>query len=366
MILTVTLNAAIDRTVAVPNFRLGHRHRAVESRTVAGGKGINVARALRLLGRPVIATGFAGGPTGNRMLEQLRKEAILTDFTWIAGETRINMSVVDPDLRRADRDQRAWPGGQPGGGRALHRAAALPRRRGEDLRSRRHAAARGGIRALCPHGRGPARVRRHIDPRLRGGGDAGRPARRRLGRHPERARGGGAGRPGVRRRRRLRPRPHRAGPTGRWRSGDHAARRLRRRGRRGRRAVRARSPHQAAGAGLDGRFRRRFPGRLRRRALRRPRAGRVPRLRLSPAAPSRPSTSARARSTAAGSSGCSTRSRCATWRSTRKCRLAVQRHHFLGGSIWRSISVEARRGGAPTDSMTSRSFRRAAPAIPTT
>jgi 1-phosphofructokinase/tagatose 6-phosphate kinase len=91
MILTVTLNAAIDRTVAVPNFRLGHRHRAVESRTVAGGKGINVARALRLLGRPTI-----GGPTGNRVLEQLRKEAILTDFTWIAGETRINMAVVDP------------------------------------------------------------------------------------------------------------------------------------------------------------------------------------------------------------------------------------------------------------------------------
>jgi 1-phosphofructokinase family hexose kinase len=96
MILTVTLNAAIDRTVAVPNFRLGHRHRAVESRTVAGGKGINVARALRLLGRPVIATGFAGGPTGTRVMEELRREAILTDFTWIAGETRINLAVIDP------------------------------------------------------------------------------------------------------------------------------------------------------------------------------------------------------------------------------------------------------------------------------
>lgn len=96
MILTVTLNAAIDRTVAVPNFRLGHRHRAVESRTVAGGKGINVARALKLLGRPVIATGFAGGPTGNRLLEQLRIEAVLTDFTRIAAETRINLAVIDP------------------------------------------------------------------------------------------------------------------------------------------------------------------------------------------------------------------------------------------------------------------------------
>jgi 1-phosphofructokinase family hexose kinase len=96
MIITVTLNAAIDRTVAVPNFRLGNRHRAVESRTVAGGKGINVARALKLLGRPVITTGFAGGPTGNRLLEQLRTEAVLTDFTRIAAETRINLAVIDP------------------------------------------------------------------------------------------------------------------------------------------------------------------------------------------------------------------------------------------------------------------------------
>jgi 1-phosphofructokinase family hexose kinase len=96
VILTVTLNAAIDRTIAVPNFRLARRHRAVESRTVAGGKGINVARALTLLGRPVIASGFVGGPTGSRVLEQLREESVLTDFTRIAAETRINLAVIDP------------------------------------------------------------------------------------------------------------------------------------------------------------------------------------------------------------------------------------------------------------------------------
>jgi 1-phosphofructokinase family hexose kinase len=96
VILTVTLNAAVDRTVAVPNFRLARRHRAVESRTVAGGKGINVARALSLLGRPVIAAGFVGGPTGTRVLEQLREESVLTDFTRIAAETRINLAVIDP------------------------------------------------------------------------------------------------------------------------------------------------------------------------------------------------------------------------------------------------------------------------------
>lgn len=96
MILTVTLNAAIDRTVAVPSFQPGHRHRAVESRTVAGGKGVNVARALKLLGRPVIATGLAGGPTGSRILERLVEEAILNDFTRIGAESRTNLAVLDP------------------------------------------------------------------------------------------------------------------------------------------------------------------------------------------------------------------------------------------------------------------------------
>jgi 1-phosphofructokinase family hexose kinase len=96
VILTVTLNAAIDRTVAVPNFRLGRRHRAVDARTVAGGKGVNVARALKLLGRPVIASGMAGGATGNRILERLAEESILNAFTRIDGESRTNLSVVDP------------------------------------------------------------------------------------------------------------------------------------------------------------------------------------------------------------------------------------------------------------------------------
>lgn len=96
MILTVTLNAAIDRTVAVPSFRQGHRHRAVEASTFAGGKGVNIARTLMLLGRPVIATGLAGGPTGARLMERLAEESILTDFTWINGDSRTNLAVVDP------------------------------------------------------------------------------------------------------------------------------------------------------------------------------------------------------------------------------------------------------------------------------
>lgn len=150
MIITVTLNAAIDRTVAVPNFRLGHRHRAVESRTVAGGKGINVARAIGLLGRPVIAAGFVGGPTGNRVKEELRQEAVLTDFTSIAGETRINMAVIDPTSGEQTEINERGPAVSPeeverfverlrylaGGASVCVLAGTLPPGAGEDLYAR--------------------------------------------------------------------------------------------------------------------------------------------------------------------------------------------------------------------------------------
>jgi 1-phosphofructokinase family hexose kinase len=96
MIITVTLNAAIDRTLAVPNFRLGRRHRATEQAAMAGGKGVNVARALKALGQPVIATGVAGGPTGTRIIEDLTEEAILNDFVRIREESRTSTAVVDP------------------------------------------------------------------------------------------------------------------------------------------------------------------------------------------------------------------------------------------------------------------------------
>src|SRR3954466_6723891 len=96
MIITVTLNAAIDKTLAVPNFRLGRRHRAVEQTAMAGGKGVNVARALKTLGMPVIATGVGGGPTGTRIIEQLPDEAILNDFVRIREESRTSTAVVDP------------------------------------------------------------------------------------------------------------------------------------------------------------------------------------------------------------------------------------------------------------------------------
>jgi 1-phosphofructokinase family hexose kinase len=92
----VTLNAALDRTLTVPSFQRGHRHRASQVLTLAGGKGINVARALKRLDVPVVATGLAGGRTGTRIVEELTAEAILNDFVRIGEESRASTAVVDP------------------------------------------------------------------------------------------------------------------------------------------------------------------------------------------------------------------------------------------------------------------------------
>ena len=96
MIVTVTMNAALDRTLTVPNFQRGHRHRSSQVLTLAGGKGINIARALKRLDVPVVATGLAGGRTGTRIVEELTAEAILNDFVRIGEESRTSTAVVDP------------------------------------------------------------------------------------------------------------------------------------------------------------------------------------------------------------------------------------------------------------------------------
>ena len=96
MIVTVTVNAALDRTLTVPVFQIGYRHRSSHVLALAGGKGINVARALKILEVPVVATGLAGGRTGTRIIEELTSEAILNDFVRISAESRTSTAVVDP------------------------------------------------------------------------------------------------------------------------------------------------------------------------------------------------------------------------------------------------------------------------------
>jgi 1-phosphofructokinase/tagatose 6-phosphate kinase len=96
MIITVTLNPALDKTLEVPNFTPGRRHRSLDQVTMPGGKGVNVARALKRLGQPVIATGLAGGATGTRIVAALNEEAILNAFVGIRDESRTNTAVLDP------------------------------------------------------------------------------------------------------------------------------------------------------------------------------------------------------------------------------------------------------------------------------
>jgi 1-phosphofructokinase/tagatose 6-phosphate kinase len=61
-----------------------------------GGKGVNVARAIKRLGQPVIATGLAGGTTGTRIVDALNDEAILNGFVRVREEARTNTAVLDP------------------------------------------------------------------------------------------------------------------------------------------------------------------------------------------------------------------------------------------------------------------------------
>ncbi len=96
MIITVTLNAALDKTLEVPNFTPGRRHRTVDQMTMPGGKGVNIARALKRLGQPVIATGLAGGATGGRIIEALNDEAVVNGFVRVREESRTNTAVLDP------------------------------------------------------------------------------------------------------------------------------------------------------------------------------------------------------------------------------------------------------------------------------
>ena len=96
MILTVTPNAAIDKTLRVANLQIGRRHRCEPGAIRAGGKGINVARALRALSEPVIATGLAGGRTGELIVDDLTSSGIVSQFVQIADESRVTTIFIVP------------------------------------------------------------------------------------------------------------------------------------------------------------------------------------------------------------------------------------------------------------------------------
>ena len=93
-IYTITLNPAVDRELTVPALAFDTVLRAQSWRVDIGGKGFNVSRMLQVLGTESIALGFAGGKSGELLRDGLNSLGIQTDFVWVDGETRTNVSVV--------------------------------------------------------------------------------------------------------------------------------------------------------------------------------------------------------------------------------------------------------------------------------
>ncbi len=96
MFLTVTPNAAIDKTAVVQGFAVNHRHVVKHIHAQPGGKGINVARVLKAFGTPVFASGFVGGETGKLIKMGLEREGIRGDFGIVMGESRTCLAILDP------------------------------------------------------------------------------------------------------------------------------------------------------------------------------------------------------------------------------------------------------------------------------
>lgn len=94
MIYTLTLNPAIDRELTVPAMEFDSVLRASASRIDFGGKGFNVSRLLTSMGASSTAVGFLGGRAGELLQDGLHSLGIDTDFVWVDGETRTNVSIV--------------------------------------------------------------------------------------------------------------------------------------------------------------------------------------------------------------------------------------------------------------------------------
>lgn len=96
MLVTVTLNTTVDRTLEVPEFEVGKTLRARTLARSLAGKGVNVSRCLSSLGFPSTVTGFVGRLEEGLYQASVRETEITLDFVTVDGETRTNTTIVDP------------------------------------------------------------------------------------------------------------------------------------------------------------------------------------------------------------------------------------------------------------------------------
>jgi 1-phosphofructokinase family hexose kinase len=100
MLLAITTNPAIDRTLVVPGFRRAEVTRAAERHDAAGGKGLNVARVAGAIDLPVRACAPLGGPTGRRIAELASADGLDARWFWMnSGESRICLLITDPEAQ---------------------------------------------------------------------------------------------------------------------------------------------------------------------------------------------------------------------------------------------------------------------------
>lgn len=97
MILTVTLNPAIDKTYRIKDLVNGSVNRMESVVSIAGGKGVNVAKVIKQYEIPVTAAGFLGGYAGQFIEDALQEKGINCAFTKVNGETRSNMNIAADD-----------------------------------------------------------------------------------------------------------------------------------------------------------------------------------------------------------------------------------------------------------------------------
>ncbi|MDR2442871.1 MAG: 1-phosphofructokinase [Deltaproteobacteria bacterium] len=97
MIVTVTMNPALDKTVDVDTLVPKALNRLLNVRVDPGGKGVNVSKIIKVLGGSSVATGFVGGETGRELKRLIDSRGLIGDFIEVDGTTRTNLKVVDKD-----------------------------------------------------------------------------------------------------------------------------------------------------------------------------------------------------------------------------------------------------------------------------
>jgi 1-phosphofructokinase family hexose kinase len=114
VIITLTLNPAVDQTLWVEDLKLGEVLRPTESQIDPAGKGINVSRMVHRLGWPTIAFGLVAGDTGHLIQNALDAERVQNHLLRIPGQTRINVTVVDRRSGTSTSSYGPGPTGPPG------------------------------------------------------------------------------------------------------------------------------------------------------------------------------------------------------------------------------------------------------------